>query len=220
VKLYLSSVNLGAHAGRLTAMAGGPGARMAVITNALDYIPIDAQIDYARAHNDAVSYFAEAGFDPSPLDLRLYFGRPAALRRLLLRHRVIWAVGGNAFLLRRAMRESGFDAMIGELLAKDDMVYAGWSAGACVAGADLRPIALMDDPKAIAPGYPPQEPLQEGLSLVPFTIIPHYRSNHGEAEAAESAVAWAEAQGIGHVPLSDGDVVVVDGGEPEVLRGS
>jgi dipeptidase E len=218
MKLYLSSIYLGAHPERLLAMAGGRGARMAVITNALDYIPLEDQLGYARREFDVFAYFAEAGFDPAPLDLRFYFGRPGALREVLLRHRIVWAVGGNAFLLRRAMRASGFDGLVGDLLDAEGMIYGGWSAGACVAGASLRPIALMDDPDVLAPGYEAGPPVWDGLGLVPFSVIPHHLSDHPESDAAARAVAEAAAQAVPHVPLRDGEVIVVDGGPPEVLR--
>jgi dipeptidase E len=223
VKLYLSSLMVGDHVDRLIALAGGPGARMAVITNALDYIPLEAQLEHARTRFDPMIYFADNGFDPSLLDLRFYFGRPAALRAVLLRHKVIWALGGNAFLLRRALRESGFDTIIGDLLG-EDIVYAGWSAGACVAGDSLRAIGLMDDPGVSAPGYDPAEPIWDGLGLVPFTIIPHYRSEHPEAPAAQKAAEFALSNGIDYRTLSDGDVLLLaEDGEPRLLprrRGS
>ena len=216
MKLYLSSLMLGDHADRLLEMTGA-GARMAVITNALDYIPLEAQLEYARTNLDIVGYFADAGFDPSLVDLRYYFGRPAQLRTLMLRHQVIWAVGGNAFLLRRAMRQSGFDQIIGDVLATG-VVYAGWSAGACVAGDSLQAIALMDDPNVTAPGYPPGEPICEGLGLVPYTIVPHFRSAHPEAAAAEKAMEWATARSVRHRTLQDGDVLLANGGEAVLLE--
>jgi dipeptidase E len=215
VKLYLSSMMLGDHSERLLAMAGGRGARMAVVTNALDNIPLEAQLDYARTQMDIIAYFAGQGFDPSPIDLRSYFGRAPALRDVLLRNRIVWATGGNAFLLRRAMRESGFDSLVRDLLG-EGLVYGGWSAGACVAGASLRPVGLMDDPDVTAPGYGPSGPVWEGLGLVPFTIIPHHASDHPEAPAAERAVEYARAEGIDHVALRDGDVLVSDDGEPQL----
>ncbi len=216
MKLYLSSVMIGDHAERLIELAGGPGSRLAVITNALDYIPPLDQLAYKRNHFDPMVYFAEYGFDPSIIDLRHYFGRPAALRDVLVRHRAVWSLGGNVFLLRRAMRESGFDEVVTDLL-DDGIVYSGWSAGACVAGTSLRPIALMDDPEQTAPGYPGAEPVWEGLGLVPFAIVPHYRSDSPEADAAERAVAWAAANGIEAVALRDGEVVICDGGDTELL---
>ena len=216
MKLYLSSMMIGDHPERLLEMAGGEGSRLAIIPNALDYIPIVDQINYARDQFNPMVYFGQQGFDPSIVDLRYYFGRPSDLREVLIRHRVIWSLGGNAFLLRRAMYESGFDDVVTSLL-EDGVVYSGWSAGACVAGESLRPITLMDDPFQIAPGYPVTEAPMDGLGLIPFSIVPHYRSNHPEAQAAERAVVWAEKNGVEAVALRDGDVLVRDGEATSVL---
>jgi dipeptidase E len=217
MKLYLSSYLLGDHADRLIAMAGR-GARMAVITNALDAIDIEARLKCTRTTFDPVAYFAGSGFDASLVDLRYYFGRPESLRDLLRRHRIVWALGGNAFLLRRAMRESGFDRFVTDMLREDRMVYGGFSAGACVAGSSLRGIDLMDEPLASAAGYSSNEVVWEGLNLVPFTIVPHYKSEHPEARAAAEAVGYLEAHAISYQALHDGDVVVKDGDGTTVLR--
>lgn len=216
MKLYLSSMMIGDHAERLLEMAGGEGSRLAIIPNALDYIPILDQLNYARDRFNPMLYFGQQGFDPSIVDLRYYFGRPSALREVLIRHRVIWGLGGNVFLLRRAMHESGFDDIVTSLL-DDGLIYSGWSAGACVAGASLRPIALMDDPCQIALGYPATEAPMDGLGLIPFAIVPHYRSDHPEAQAAERAVVWAQKNGVDAVALRDGDVLVRDDDVTSVL---
>ena len=216
MKLYLSSLLIGDHADVLLEMAGGLGARMAVVTNALDYIPVEAQLAFARAEFDPLIYFGDLGFDPSLIDLRNYFGRPADLQKVVLRHRVVWALGGNAFLLRRAMRDSGFDMLIGEMRERD-MVYGGWSAGACVAGTALQPISLMDDPSVSAVGYEPSEPIMEGLGLIAGAIIPHFESNHPESKAAANAVQWSIEHGIKHLALRDGEVLVQDRDHASVL---
>ena len=54
-----------------------------------------------------------------------------------MRHRVVWALGDNAFLLRREIRVSGFDQII-RGLSTDGVVYAEWNAGACVTGLSHR----------------------------------------------------------------------------------
>jgi dipeptidase E len=208
---------LGDHVARLNVMAG-PNARMAVITNALDYIPAIDRILYAQTQFDAVHYFNDNGFDASLIDLRYYFGRPAALRELLLRYRVVCALGGNAFLLRRAMNESGFDSFITELLDNNGLIYSGWSAGACVAGSSLRGVDLMDKPDAEGDGYTPGKIIWEGLHLVPFTIVPHYRSDHVESASAERAVKFLEAHGLPFKAICDGDVIVKDNGDISVLQ--
>ena len=52
-------------------------------------------------------------------------------------------VGGNSFLLLRAMKQSGFDKLIVPLVENDILVYAGFSAGAVLATPTLHGIELV-----------------------------------------------------------------------------
>ncbi|WP_332770118.1 Type 1 glutamine amidotransferase-like domain-containing protein [Phenylobacterium sp.] len=185
----------------------GPGARAAVVSNALDLIPDTDRRAYAARVHDPVADLRDAGMAAEPLDLRGYFGKPAELDRALAGVGLVWAVGGNAFLLRRAMAQSGLDQILTRRLAEDSLVYGGWSAGACVAGATLRGLHLMDDPDPVAPGYDPA-PIWEGLGLVDFAIVPHFASAHAESEAATRAAAWMTGEGIAHRTLRDGEAVM------------
>jgi dipeptidase E len=214
MRLYLSSHRLGDSVPELLAMAE-PRARCAVISNALDFIPDADRLSYARTVHDPVADFRDLGFDAFDLDLREAFGAPERLAARLEDVGLVWATGGNAFLLRRAMRQSGFDTLITGLMAADRLVYGGWSAGAVVAGPHLRGIEMMDDPDVLAAGYDPA-PCWEGLGLFATSIVPHYQSDHPEAEAAERAVASLEAQGLSHVALRDGEAIVVNGDELSV----
>ena len=83
MSLYLSSYGMGDHADRLLAMAGGAGARMAIITTALDAFPIESQAAYFRRMPDPLIAYAELGFDPALIDLRRFFGRPDDLATVL-----------------------------------------------------------------------------------------------------------------------------------------
>jgi dipeptidase E len=74
MKLYLSSMMIGDHPDVLLDLVGGRGGRLAVITNALDAIPLEAQLHYAQTCFDPLIYFRGFGFDASLLDLRNYFG--------------------------------------------------------------------------------------------------------------------------------------------------
>jgi dipeptidase E len=216
MKLYLSSYMLGDHTDQLHALAAHDRPRMAIITNALDSISIESQIAYTKNKLDIIDHFYSHGFDPERLDLRYFFGRSEALRDLLARRHIIWAVGGNAFLLRKAMQASGFDGIIRDLL-EDGIVYAGWSAGACVAGDDMRAVGLMDAPEATAPGYEAGAPCWEGLGLLPYTIIPHFESDHPESELANNAVRWAAENAVDYRALRDGEVLICDGDETRLF---
>ena len=216
-KLYLSSFRFGDHFDALARMAG-PGARAAVISNALDFIPVQARLDYARTIHDPLEDLRKAGMRVVDLDLRRYFGQPALLERALGEFDLVWAVGGNAFLLRRAMRQSGFDRLIGTLVRQDRIMYGGWSAGAVVAGPFLRGLELMDDPGVLAEGYD-SPVVWAGLGLIDICIVPHVGSDHPEAAAAEQVVARLIQDHVAFQPLGDGDVIVADGDDWRLLPG-
>lgn len=217
MRLYLASFRTGDSYPELIRMAGA-GARVGVISNAVDFIPAADREAYARKVFDPIADFRDHGLDAYDLDLRAFFRRPAALLAELERTQMVWAVGGNAFLLRRAMRQSGFDAIAPGLIWADRLVYGGWSAGACVAAPSLRGLELMDDPAVLAEGYDP-EPVWEGLGLIDAAIVPHWRSDHPEAEAAEEVAAWMTANPAPHRTLRDGDVLIQNGETLELHAG-
>lgn len=217
MRLYLASHRTGDAFPELLRMAG-TGARVGVIANAVDFVPPGDREAYARNIHDPVAEFRAHGLDAYDLDLRAYFRRPDALLAELERTRMVWATGGNAFLLRRAMRQSGFDALAPGLVWAGRLVYAGWSAGACVAAPSLRGLELMDDPTVLADGYA-GEPVWEGLGLIDAAIVPHYRSDHAEAEAAERVATWMKVNGVPHRTLRDGDVLIQNGETLELHAG-
>ena len=214
MRLYLSSYRFGSARDRLAALVPA-GARVAVVSNALDLIPDESRRSYARNVHDPLADLAEMGLSPFDLDLRRWFGDAAGLERELADVQMVWAVGGNTFLLRRAMAQSGLDAILQRRLAEDSLAYGGWSAGACVAGPSLRGIDLMDAPDEVADGYAPA-PIYDGLGLVDFVIVPHFASEHPEADAASVSAAWLARQGLAHRTLRDGEAIVRVGDEVEV----
>lgn len=217
MRLYLASYRTGDALARLLRMAG-PGARVGVISNAVDYLPSADREAYARRVYDPISEFRIQGLNAYDLDLRGYFRRPEALLAELSRTQMVWAVDGNAILLRRAMRQSGFDAFAPGLVWAEQLIYAGWSAGACVATPSLRGLELMDDPAVLAEGYQP-DPIWEGLGLIDAAIIPHFRSDHADAEAAERTASWMTANRVPYRTLRDGDVLIQDGETLELHAG-
>lgn len=205
MRLYLSSERLGERAGALLGMLGGP--RVAVIANGYDYCGAIARDFYRAEVYDPVPEFEALGLVPEQVDLRAHFGDPQSLRLRLGRYDLVWVMGGNSFVLRRAMRSSGFDHVIRELLEADAITYGGYAAGAIVAGPSLRGMELMDDPFEVPAGD--DEPLiWRGLGLTPFAIVPHYRSSHPDSAAAEKIVSYMEARKVRHRTLSDGEVIV------------
>jgi dipeptidase E len=202
--LYLSSYRFGDEPRRLRALAGD-GQRAAVIANALDY-----STDLARKNAGTVREIeglADLGFDARELDLRCYFDTPSALHDALAGVALIWVVGGNAFLLRRAFEQSGLAGYLQGRREDDSLVYGGYSAGAIVVTPTLRGIDLIDPPDVVADGYDPRV-LWDGLALFPHCIAPHYDSEHPESPLIDSLVDYFVASELSFVALRDGEVIV------------
>jgi dipeptidase E len=205
MRLYLSSERLGERAGALLAMLGG--SKVAVIANGYDGASAAARATHRAEVYDPLAEFSALGLDPHELDLRAHFGDAASLRRRLGGYDLVWVMGGNSFVLRRAMKQSGFDTIIRDMVEADVIAYGGYAAGAAVAGPTLRGLELMDDPFELPEGY--EEPLiWSGLGLTQFAIVPHYRSRHPEAAAAEKVVSYMRARRTRFRAISDGEVIV------------
>ena len=218
MRLFLASYRFGNHPDALVDLAGGAGARVAVISNALDFIPAEARAAYARTVYDQMAALGDLGLFPFDLDLRNYFDESNDLGDVLDAADLVWVTGGNTFLLRRAMHLSGFDRQIVDRLARDDLAYGGYSAGAVVAGPHLRGLELMDAPEATAEHYPAAPPIWDGLGLVSSPIVPHYRSDHPESADAERVAEHHAANGEPCTLLTDAEVLLVRGESRTILR--
>lgn len=209
MRLYLSSFRYGDHFPELLALLRD-GKRVAVISNALDNIPAEARQRFIATVHNPIRDFEDAGLEAVNLDLRKFFGKPDAMRSALSRFDLTWVMGGNSFLLMRAYRQSGFDEAIRSLFDDDQIVYAGFSAGAAVAAPTLKGIEIMDAAEDVCEGYDP-DIIWDGLGLIDQSIVPHYQSEHRETELADKTVAYLESEGLPCIPLRDGEVIIQDG---------
>lgn len=209
MRLYLSSYRMGDRAGALLALLGR-AQRAAIVSNALDNTSPRARDIYREEVYDPRAELGSLGISAVDLDLRKYFGRQESLAADLARYDLVWVIGGNVFTLRRAMKQSGFDIVIGEMLVRDEIVYGGFSAGAVVAGPSLEGFELMDDPDELPAGYAPG-PVLKGLGLIDFAPVPHFRSQHPESGAAERTVRYLAARRRPFRALHDGEVIVTTG---------
>ncbi len=210
MRLYLSSMDLGAYPERLAALAGR-GARAAIVMNALDNFP-DERRRFLSTGKQALD---NLGFIADELDLRTCFDAPGRLAQSLESSGLLWVNGGNTFLLRRAMARSDFDSVVRTLLERDQLVYGGFSAGVCAVAPSLRGIEFLDDPSALARGYSP-EPIWEGVGLIDYHVAVHYRT--GDDEPIQRTVRYYREHEMPYVSLRDGEVIVVDGGGTELIR--
>jgi dipeptidase E len=205
VRLYLSSFDIGERPDELVALARG-AKRAAIIVNALDNMTEER----AKWLSRQTVELANLGFVVTELDLRDHFGKTERLEKLLSEVDVVWINGGNTFILRRAMRQSGIDKLIQAALRRDQIVFAGFSAAAVIVAPSLHGLEMVDDPNDVPPGYDP-EIIWEGLALAPFAIAVHFKSDHSESAAVDGEIAYYEKNGIPYRTLRDGEALVIDG---------
>jgi dipeptidase E len=211
MRLYLSSFRLGNKPEALQELAGS-GRRTGIIMNALDNFP-EQRAQWLQAQNNALT---NLGFSVLELDLRAYFGREHELRSFADCIDTIWINGGNSFILRRAMKQSGFDTFVKAALARDTHIYAGFSAAAVICYQSMRGLELTDDPNDVPDGYE-KEIVWEGLNLLPYAIAVHYKSDHSESKSTDREIAFYQNNGIPYRTLSDGQALVVNGATTRIV---
>jgi dipeptidase E len=204
MKLYLSSYHLGNKPEKLKELVK-KNAKAAIILNAADNSDSERRSSYVASQIEAL---ASLDIHAEELDLRDYFNDSQELATKLSNYDLVWVVGGNSFLLLRAMKQSGFDRLIVPLVENDSIVYAGFSAGAVVATPSLHGIELVDDKDAVPEGYD-KEVAWTGLHLVGKSIAPHYKSNHPESEAVNKLVEYFLENSMDYWTLTDGQALVV-----------
>ena len=205
MKLYLSSMRLGEEKQTLREMTG-PNARVALIANGLDIIPDEARRQ--EVIQRGVDDLLEIGLEPIVIDLREFFGSGKSVNGIIAPFNVMFVTGGNAFVLRRALKQSGLDVFLWDHLDRKDLVYAGYSAGICVAGPTLKNLELVDDPNVIPAGYDDAEVPWEGLGLIEYSLIPHYKSDHFESDAINRVIERCIEDKMLFKALKDGEVVI------------
>lgn len=216
MRLYLSSFRIGDRPERLAALAGDRRKAL-VIANACDGFP---EAERGPRVQREVEALGALGFWAQELDLRRHFregGDREGLHAELYSAGLVWARGGNSFVLRRAMRQSGFDGILIEALRRDDFVFGGYSGGIAVLGPTLRGVELVNDIASVPEGYAP-EPIWEGLGVVPWSIVPHYKSAHWSSPGIDTVVEYLDRNKLPYRTLSDGEALILAGGREELVK--
>ncbi len=131
--LYLSSYHIGHQGHSLAHLALGK--RALVVTNALDFSNDSERLRLGTERE--IAGLADLGIAAEILDLRDYFGFQSLLSEKLTAAGMLWVVGGNTFLLRKAMHLSGLDELIQGKRDDEHFLYGGYSAGICVLSPSL-----------------------------------------------------------------------------------
>jgi dipeptidase E len=209
VKLFLASYRFGEHLDEFLALTGGPGL-VAVIANAADRWPASAR---ESAVTSEIRGLSRLGYEPREVDLRRFAGREEELSDHLDAVASVWIRGGNTFVLRSALNIAGADRAITSRVRDGGLVYAGYSAGACVASPSLRGVEAADDPAEVADG----RVIWDGLGLVEHAFVPHFGSILDDSDAGTTMVERFERESVSYLTLTDEQVYLVDGDRAERL---
>lgn len=203
MKLYLSSYLLGNKIDEIKKWIKENNNKILLICNARD-----AKIQDEKEKNKIlqnIKMLEDVGFQVKILDLKQYFNNKDTLEKDIANYSSFCVIGGNVFVLRQAMKLSGFDNFLRKISNNDKYLYIGYSAGSCVLSNSLKGFDLVDDP--INP-YNDDDVIYEGIGLINYNIAPHYKSNHKESEAVEKVVEYFNTNNIKYKALRDGDVLI------------
>lgn len=208
MKFYLSSFRIGNEAHKLKQLSQNGNKRVAYISNAIDYL--DDQEFRNEIENNDISDLQELGFQVQLIDLRYYFNREIELQEVIKEFDLIWITGGNAFVLLQAMKLSGLDSIIKRFYeSKVDIIYGGFSAATYVLGPTLKGMHLVDDENE-KPYGKQHETIWNGLGILNYIIVPHYKSEHFESEAVEKCIQYLIDNKTLFKALKDGEVIVIE----------
>ena len=157
-ELLLVSRWLSAVPGFLTPRTG-PGATIGFVPTASSIYDDRAWVDFDRRT------LHEQGWHTVELDIE---AMPAiALAKSLDTVDAVFVSGGNVFHLLEVLRRTGFADVLTEHV-EAGLPYIGASAGACVIGADIEPLALLDDPAEAR-----SLDSTTGLGWIDEVVVPH-----------------------------------------------
>lgn len=204
MQLYLSSYEFGNEVSFLVDWVNkSSNKNLLFITNARDL----KEKDYKEKQKIAeyVDFLESIGFSVFLLDLKNYFGKTEELFSILDKYDSYCVTGGNVFVLNMAMKLSGFDRYLRGICKDDNKIYIGWSAGSCVLTDNLEGLNLVDE--AINP-YTSDLVSYEGVGLLNYSIVPHYKSVHKESTLIDDVVCYMEENKRKYIAISDGEVII------------
>ncbi len=204
MKFYLSSFKLGNKTEKLKKLCSGEK-KIAYIANALDSKKVKSEWLSGHIKED-IQLLKDIGFLVEQLDLRDFFGKQDALQKVLQIFDGVFISGGNVFILRQAMKLSGFDEIL-KNLQSTNFVYSGYSAAACVLSPHLDAYKIVDNSEDFP--YPEmQEALWNGLGFIKYAFLPHYKSQHHETELIDQEIEYCIENKIPFIALKDGEVMI------------
>ncbi len=207
MKFYLSSFKFGNEIDKLKLMMPENN-KIGYIPNAIDAIKGDKEL-LLKHYDEQISQLNDLGFVAELLDLKDYFNKEEELRIKLKGLGAVWVQGGNTFVLRQAMKLSGFDILFNEIKKRDDFLYGGYSAGICVLSKSLKALHIVDKPNEF-PYSEIKETLWDGLGFFNEIILPHYNSDHPESKDIDKTITYCTENNELFLALRDGEVIIIE----------
>lgn len=209
MNLFLSSENVGNYPEVFLSLMNGK--RLAYVAHAKDDASdLERQIQVAQHKAQFESY----GLEFTEIDLRKFFNQKVP-SDILDNFDGVWCPGGNTFLLRAAMKKSGFDDVLISKIKKGLITYGGSSAGSVVVGPSLHGTENGDDPDAVQISYK-SNVVWDGLGVVDFVTIPHVGSDWFGDEAQKMKESLI-SNNVPYREVKDGQVVLIKDGVEEFL---
>ncbi len=176
-----------------------------MISNSRDDRPFDDKEKEKLEYN--IKVLKDVGFNVVLLDLKEYFNDNEKLVEDVKGYNAFYVRGGNVFVLRKAMSLSGFDKYLINNKGNDNILYIGESAGTCVLGKTLDGLDILDEPLNM---YNNDDVMYEGVGLVDFSPVPHYKSEYVGVKIVDDTVEYMEKNNIKYRTIKDGEVIILD----------
>ena len=159
--------------------------------------------------DDDKNALVKSGFDV--FDYTITDKKEEEIRKDLKDVDIIYVSGGNTFYLLEKIKESHFDKIVKDFIAKGK-IYIGTSAGSIVAGPDIFPAYYLDSAKEA-------KNLKDykGMGLVDFTVLPHWGSEHFRERYLEQRLEHVYKEGYKLILLNDNQYVAVDGDKYRII---
>lgn len=214
MRLYLASHNLGSYPNKLLELIG-KGRKALYIENARDYYPAEKR---AKDLDEKLTALSNLGLEVKELDLRHYFNKHNELKEFLQSYKpdLIYASGGNVFLLATAYRLSGFDEILRNDLSNNKYVYGGFSAGTLVICKDIR----LYEYGHLVPGRVADiygvDAILSGVGLIEYQLVPHADVPKWH-DGTKTIIERIEGANQMALPLKQGEVLVINGNTQQII---
>lgn len=90
-----------------------------------------------------------------------------------------------------------------------NFLYSWYSAWICILAPSLEALQQVDDP-TVTPYKESQNVIFEGLWILDYIILPHYKSDHPESADIDKEVEFCKQNNIPFKTLWDGEVIIIE----------